>query len=79
MAVQGISHVTFFVSVLERMATLMCDGLGLQEVYDSFGKTFSLSRESFSCLVVRDPRRYGLCSRRDRTLQGVGGGVVEDH
>ncbi len=50
MSVQGISHVTFVVSDLERMATLMCDGLGAQKVYDSLGKNFSLSREKFFLL-----------------------------
>jgi fosfomycin resistance protein FosX len=43
----GISHLTFLVKDLDRMATFMCDGLGAVEVYDSNGKNFSLSREKF--------------------------------
>lgn len=50
MQVQGISHVTFVVSDLERMATLLCEGLGAEEVYDSNGRNFSLSREKFFLL-----------------------------
>lgn len=50
MPVQGISHITFIVRDLERMAKLLCDGLGAQEVYDSGHKRFSLSREKFFVL-----------------------------
>jgi fosfomycin resistance protein FosX len=50
MAIQGISHITFIVSDVERMAKFLCDGLGAQEVYDSKGKNFSLSREKFFLL-----------------------------
>jgi fosfomycin resistance protein FosX len=49
-AVQGLSHVTFVVSDLERMARLLCDGLGAREVYDSGGDDHSLSREKFFIL-----------------------------
>ena len=31
----GISHLTFIVRDLDRMATLLCKGLGAREVYDS--------------------------------------------
>jgi fosfomycin resistance protein FosX len=48
--VQGLSHVTFEVSDLERMARLLCDGLGAREVYDSAGDDHSLSREKFFTL-----------------------------
>jgi fosfomycin resistance protein FosX len=48
--VQGLSHVTFVVSDLERMAKLLCDGLGAREVYDSGGDDHSLSREKFFIL-----------------------------
>ena len=44
---RGISHLTFIVRDLERMATFLCDGLGAREVYDSAGREFSLSREKF--------------------------------
>jgi len=43
----GISHLTFIVRDLDRMATFMCDGLGAREVYDSGGANHSLSREKF--------------------------------
>jgi fosfomycin resistance protein FosX len=48
--VQGLSHVTFVVSDLERMARLLCDALGAREVYDSAGDDHSLSREKFFIL-----------------------------
>jgi catechol 2,3-dioxygenase-like lactoylglutathione lyase family enzyme len=47
---EGISHITFIVRDLDRMARLLCDGLGAQEIYDSAGKNFSLSREKFFLL-----------------------------
>ncbi|GLQ49361.1 FosX/FosE/FosI family fosfomycin resistance hydrolase [Dyella flava] len=50
MAIDGISHVTFLVRDLDRMATFLCDGLGAKEVYDSQGENFSLSREKFFVL-----------------------------
>jgi catechol 2,3-dioxygenase-like lactoylglutathione lyase family enzyme len=46
----GISHLTFLVRDLDRMARFMCDGLAAVEVYDSNGKNFSLSREKFFVL-----------------------------
>lgn len=50
MAIQGISHLTFVVRDLDRTAQLLCAGLGAQEVYDSQGQNFSLSREKFFLL-----------------------------
>ncbi len=47
MQVQAVSHITFIVRDVERMATFLCEGLGGQEVYDSRKKNFSLSREKF--------------------------------
>ena len=47
---QGISHVTFIVRDLDRMAAFLCQGLGAREVYDSAGREFSLSREKFFVL-----------------------------
>ena len=47
MQIQGVSHITFIVRDLERMATFLCDGLGAHEVYDSEKQNFSLSREKF--------------------------------
>src|SRR5690625_4088962 len=44
---QGISHITFIVRDLARMARFLCEGLGAHEVYDSAGREFSLSREKF--------------------------------
>ena len=47
---KGISHITFIVKDLERMATLLCQGLGAREIYDSVGQNHSLSREKFFVL-----------------------------
>ncbi len=47
---KGISHITFIVRDLDRMATLLCQGLGAREVYDSSSDNFSLSREKFFVL-----------------------------
>jgi catechol 2,3-dioxygenase-like lactoylglutathione lyase family enzyme len=49
-SIEGISHVTFIVRDLQRMAQLLCEGLGAQEVYDSIGRNFSISREKFFVL-----------------------------
>ena len=49
-SVEGISHVTFIASDLERTANLLCQGLGATEVYDSAKKNFSISREKFFTL-----------------------------
>jgi catechol 2,3-dioxygenase-like lactoylglutathione lyase family enzyme len=51
MPISSISHITFIVRDVERMARLLCDGLGAEEVYDSNGKNFSLSREKFFVLA----------------------------
>ncbi len=42
----GISHITFIVRDLERMATFLCKGLGAREVYDSASQNYSLSRKN---------------------------------
>jgi fosfomycin resistance protein FosX len=47
---EGISHITFIVRDLDRMAALLCQGLGAREVYDSAGRNHSLSREKFFLL-----------------------------
>lgn len=47
---QGISHITFIVRDLERMAELLCQGLGAREVYDSGTRPHSLSPEKFFLL-----------------------------
>jgi fosfomycin resistance protein FosX len=47
---QGLSHITFIVRDLERMATFLCEGLGAAEVYDSSPKNFSISHEKFFLL-----------------------------
>jgi fosfomycin resistance protein FosX len=47
---EGISHLTFIVRDLERMATFLCEGLGAREVYDSTQRNYSLSREKFFLL-----------------------------
>lgn len=48
--IDGISHITFIASDLERTANLLCAGLGATEVYDSAKKNFSISREKFFTL-----------------------------
>lgn len=50
MGIQGVSHITFIVSDLDRMARFLCEGLGAREVYDSRDRNFSLSREKFFVL-----------------------------
>lgn len=50
MQIEGLSHITFLVRDLERMARLLCEGLGAQQVYDSAPKNFSLSHEKFFLL-----------------------------
>ena len=50
MSIRGVSHLTFIVRDLDRMATFLCQGLGAEEVYDSGERTFSLSREKFFVL-----------------------------
>lgn len=47
---KGLSHITFIVRDLDRMAILLCEGLGAREVYDSSSHNFSLSREKFFLL-----------------------------
>lgn len=47
---EGISHITFIVRDLERMASFLCQGLGANEIYDSAGENHSLSREKFFLL-----------------------------
>lgn len=46
----GVSHITFLVRDLDRMATFLCKGLGAHEVYDSAGRNHSISREKFFLL-----------------------------
>jgi catechol 2,3-dioxygenase-like lactoylglutathione lyase family enzyme len=45
--IEGLSHLTFFVSDLDRMTRLVVDVLDGREVYSSGEKTFSVSREKF--------------------------------
>ncbi|MCD9033283.1 FosX/FosE/FosI family fosfomycin resistance hydrolase [Luteimonas sp. Y-2-2-4F] len=47
---RGVSHLTFVVRDLARMARFLCDGLGAREVYDSAGVEHSLSPEKFFVL-----------------------------
>lgn len=50
MSIDGISHITFMATDLERTAKLLCEGLGAKEVYDSTERNFSISREKFFIL-----------------------------
>ena len=48
--IEGLSHLTFIVSDLDRMTTLVKTVFDAQEVYSSGDQTFSLSREKFFVL-----------------------------
>jgi catechol 2,3-dioxygenase-like lactoylglutathione lyase family enzyme len=50
MPIQQLSHLTFIVKDLDRMAQFLCDGLGAIEIYDSQAQHFSLSHEKFFSL-----------------------------
>ncbi len=50
MTVEGISHITFIVRDLDKMAALIAGVLGGEEVYSSGDTTFSGSREKFFML-----------------------------
>jgi fosfomycin resistance protein FosX len=45
--IQGLSHLTFIVCDLDKMARIITDILGGEEVYSSGDNTFSTSREKF--------------------------------
>ena len=45
--IEGVSHITFIVRDLDKMARLLVEALGGEEVYSSGNDTFSLSREKF--------------------------------
>ena len=45
--IEGISHITFIVKDLDRMAQLLISIFDAQEVYSSDEKNFSLSKEKF--------------------------------
>ena len=50
MTVEGVSHITFVVRDLDKMAELLVGVLGGEEVYSSGDDTFSVSREKFFVL-----------------------------
>jgi fosfomycin resistance protein FosX len=45
--ISGLSHLTFVVRDLDKMARIIVEVLGGEEVYSSGDKTFSVSREKF--------------------------------
>ena len=45
--VQGLSHMTFIVSDLDKMEEMLTKVLDAEKIYDSGDKTFSLSKERF--------------------------------
>jgi catechol 2,3-dioxygenase-like lactoylglutathione lyase family enzyme len=45
--IEGLSHVTFMVCDLERMASFLLDIFDAEEIYSSGYATFSISREKF--------------------------------
>jgi fosfomycin resistance protein FosX len=52
--IQGLSHMTFIVSDLDRMEEILTGVLGARKVYDSGSDTFSLSKERFFLLGEGD-------------------------
>ena len=48
--IEGVSHITFVVRDLDKMADLIVGALGGEEVYSSGDSTFSISREKFFVL-----------------------------
>lgn len=45
--IEGLSHMTFIVSDLDKMEKLLTTVLDAEKIYDSGDKTFSLSKERF--------------------------------
>lgn len=45
--VEGLSHITFIVSNLDKMEHLLTEILDAEKIYDSGDQTFSLSKERF--------------------------------
>jgi catechol 2,3-dioxygenase-like lactoylglutathione lyase family enzyme len=45
--ISGLSHITFVVKDLDKMARIIIEVLGGEEVYSSGDRTFSVSREKF--------------------------------
>ncbi|WP_336055602.1 FosX/FosE/FosI family fosfomycin resistance hydrolase [Nitratireductor sp. CH_MIT9313-5] len=45
--IEGLSHITFVVSDLDRMTEILTKVLNAREVYSSGGETFSVSQEKF--------------------------------
>jgi len=48
--IEGLSHLTFIVSDLDKMTRLIVEALGGREVYSSGDKTFSIAPEKFFML-----------------------------
>lgn len=45
--IEGLSHITFIVSDLDRMEEILTTVLDARKIYDSGDRTFSISRERF--------------------------------
>ncbi len=45
--ISGLSHITFITNDLEEMSRAIIEVLGGEEIYDSGGRQFSISREKF--------------------------------
>ena len=45
--IEGLSHITFIVSDLDKMERMLTEVLDAKKVYDSGDETFSISRERF--------------------------------
>jgi fosfomycin resistance protein FosX len=77
MTIRGVSHLTFVVRDLERTAKLLSTGLGAEEVYDSKGKNFSLSREKF-CLLGGVSLAFMECETMERSYRRAAFEVAEE-
>lgn len=65
--IESVSHITFVVRDVERMARLLCDIFDAEEVYDSTEKNFSISYEKFfviggTWIVVMEGEPMPECS-----------------
>ena len=64
--IDGLSHITFIVSDLDKMEVILMKVLDAKKIYDSGDRTYSLSKERFFniCLLYTSPSpRDGLLSR----------------
>ncbi len=56
--IDGLSHITFIVSDLDKMEVILMKVLDAKKIYDSGDRTYSLSKERFLISVVSGWRRW---------------------